>query len=46
MLLRVRLPQPVVLSFIEIPDDRTVDVVAVVGGKDAGRPQSPVEEGA
>jgi flagellar biosynthesis protein FlhA len=31
-LLRVRLPQPVVLSFTEIPDDRTVDVVAVVGG--------------
>ena len=32
MLLRVRLPQPVVLSFVEIPDDRSVDVVAVVGG--------------
>ncbi len=31
-LLRVRLPQPVVLSFTEIPDDRSVDVVAVVGG--------------
>jgi flagellar biosynthesis protein FlhA len=31
-LLRVRLPQPVVLAFTEIPDDRTVDVVAVVGG--------------
>jgi flagellar biosynthesis protein FlhA len=46
MLLRVRLPQPVVMSFVEIPDDRTVDVVAVVGGKDAARPQSPVEEGA
>lgn len=46
MLLRVRLPQPVVMSFVEIPDDRTVDVVAVVGGKDAARPLSPVEEGA
>ncbi len=34
-LLRVRLPQPVVLAFTEIPDDRTVDVVAVVGGRDA-----------
>jgi len=31
-LLRVRLPQPVVLAFSEIPDDRTIDVVAVVGG--------------
>jgi len=31
-LLRVRLPQPVVLAFGEIPDERTVDVVAVVGG--------------
>jgi flagellar biosynthesis protein FlhA len=37
-LLRVRLPQPVVLSFTEIPDDRTVDVVAVVGG--AAAPQA------
>ena len=32
LLLRVRLPQPVVLAFTEIPDDRSVDVVAVVGG--------------
>ncbi len=32
LLLRVRLPQPVVLAFSEIPDDRQVDVVAVVGG--------------
>ena len=31
-LLRVRLPQPVVLAFSEIPDDRRIDVVAVVGG--------------
>ena len=31
-LLRVRLPQPVVLAFSEIPDDRNIDVVAVVGG--------------
>jgi flagellar biosynthesis protein FlhA len=31
-LLRARLPQPVVLAFGEIPDDRPVDVVAVVGG--------------
>jgi hypothetical protein len=31
-LLRVRLPQPVVLAFSEIPDDRSIDVVAVVGG--------------
>ena len=31
-LLKVRLPQPVVLAFGEIPDERTVDVVAVVGG--------------
>jgi flagellar biosynthesis protein FlhA len=50
LLLRVRLPQPVVLSFTEIPDDRTVDVVAVVGGKDpakpASAPVSAVEEGA
>jgi flagellar biosynthesis protein FlhA len=30
-LLKVRLPQPVVLAFGEIPDERTVDVVAVVG---------------
>jgi flagellar biosynthesis protein FlhA len=37
-LLRVRLPQPVVMSFVEIPDDRTVDVVAVVGGRDADSP--------
>ncbi|NJC07985.1 flagellar biosynthesis protein FlhA [Polymorphobacter fuscus] len=34
-LLRVRLPQPVVLAFSEIPDDRTIDVVAIVGGADA-----------
>jgi flagellar biosynthesis protein FlhA len=34
LLLRVRLPQPVVVSFIEIPDDRRVDVVAVVGGRE------------
>ncbi|WP_416909052.1 MAG: flagellar biosynthesis protein FlhA [Polymorphobacter sp.] len=33
-LLKVRLPQPVVLAFGEIPDERTVDVVAVVGGAD------------
>ena len=39
-LLRVRLPQPVVLSFTEIPDDRTVDVVAVVGGRDAQQLQT------
>jgi hypothetical protein len=32
--LKVRLPQPVVLAFGEIPDERTVDVVAVVGGAD------------
>jgi flagellar biosynthesis protein FlhA len=31
-LLKVRLPQPVVLAFGEIPDERTVDVIAVVGG--------------
>ena len=31
-LLRVRLPQPVVLAFSEIPDDRRIDIVAVVGG--------------
>jgi flagellar biosynthesis protein FlhA len=31
-LLKVRLPQPVVLAFGEIPDERTVDVVAVVSG--------------
>ncbi len=37
-LLRVRLPQPVVLSFTEIPDDRTVDVAAVVGGADSPTP--------
>jgi flagellar biosynthesis protein FlhA len=37
-LLRVRLPQPVVMSFVEIPDDRTVDVVAVVGGRGADSP--------
>ncbi len=30
-LLRVRLPQPVVLSFTEIPDDRSIDVVSIVG---------------
>ncbi len=30
-LLKVRLPQPVVLAFNEIPDHRTVDVTAVVG---------------
>ncbi len=35
LLLRVRLPQPVVLAFGDIPDDRTVDVVAVVGGREA-----------
>ena len=40
LLLRVRLPQPVVLSFVEIPDDRTVDVVAVVGG--ARPPDGPI----
>ncbi|MFZ4687927.1 MAG: flagellar biosynthesis protein FlhA [Polymorphobacter sp.] len=40
LLLRVRLPQPVVLAFSEIPDDRTVDVVAVVGGANPP-PQSP-----
>ncbi|GGI82494.1 flagellar biosynthesis protein FlhA [Polymorphobacter multimanifer] len=34
-LLKVRLPQPVVLAFGEIPDERTVDVVAVVGGQNA-----------
>lgn len=34
-LLKVRLPQPVVLAFGEIPDERAVDVVAVVGGNDA-----------
>lgn len=33
-LLKVRLPQPVVLAFGELPDERTVDVVAVVGGAD------------
>ena len=38
LLLRVRLPQPVVLAFTEIPDDRSVDVVAVVGGHDATIP--------
>jgi len=37
-LLRVRLPQPAVLSFTEIPDDRSVDVVAVVGG-----PETPTQ---
>ena len=31
-LLRVRLPQPVVLAFSEIPDDRRIDMVAIVGG--------------
>ena len=31
-LLRVRLPQPVVLAFSEIPDDRRIDIAAVVGG--------------
>ena len=30
-LLKVRLPQPVVLAFTEIPDHRQVDVTAVVG---------------
>ncbi|MBC7521000.1 MAG: FHIPEP family type III secretion protein, partial [Sandarakinorhabdus sp.] len=41
LLLRVRLPQPVVVSFIEIPDDRTVDVVAVVGGREPPAPRVP-----
>ena len=36
-LLRVRLPQPVVMAFSEIPDERTVDVVSVVGGLDGPR---------
>ncbi len=31
-LLRIRLPQPVMLAFSEIPDDRRIDVVAVIGG--------------
>ena len=39
LLLRVRLPQPVVLSFTEIPDDRSVDVVAVVGGAATPNPE-------
>jgi len=39
LLLRVRLPQPVVLSFTEIPDDRSVDVVAVVGGTPTTNPE-------
>jgi flagellar biosynthesis protein FlhA len=30
-LLRLRLPQPVVLAFSDIPDDRRLDVVAIVG---------------
>ena len=34
-LLRVRLPQPVVLAFSEIPDERSIDVVVVVGAQTA-----------
>jgi flagellar biosynthesis protein FlhA len=47
-LLRVRLPQPVVLAFSEIPDDRSIDVVAVVGGitPPAAIPNSPQTPGA
>ena len=48
-LLRVRLPQPVVLAFSEIPDDRTIDVVAVVGGANSsivGGANSSVSGGA
>ena len=41
-LLRVRLPQPVVLAFSEIPDDRTIDVVALVGGPHANSATGPV----
>ncbi len=47
-LLKVRLPQPVVLAFAEIPDERGVDVVAVVGGAEPAKipgsagPQQPV----
>ena len=40
-LLRVRLPQPVVLAFTEIPDDRTVDIVAVVGGREGADSPTP-----
>jgi flagellar biosynthesis protein FlhA len=36
-LLRQRLPQPVVLAIGEIPDERTVDVIAVVGGDSNSR---------
>ncbi len=35
-LLHVRLPQPVVLAVSDIPDDRQVEIVAVVGGAGAG----------
>ncbi|WP_188761458.1 flagellar biosynthesis protein FlhA [Sandarakinorhabdus glacialis] len=41
LLLRVRLPQPVVVSFSEIPDDRVVDVVAVVGGHASAESPTP-----
>ena len=41
-LLRVRLPQPIVLAFSEIPDDRRIDIVAVVGGAAALPPSQPV----
>ncbi len=42
-LLKTRLPQPIVLAFTEIPDHRSVDVVAVVGqpAASAGHPNPP-----
>ncbi len=48
-LLRVRLPGAVVLAFGEIPDDRNVEVVAVVGGpaaapESAGPPDSQASQ--
>jgi len=38
-LFRPHLPETPVLSFLEIPDGKPVEVVAVVGGADKGRPK-------